>query len=177
VEWHVFPLNPGIPAQGISLAELFRKKGMDVDVKAVVDRLKATAATFNLPMGDRNMVYDTRLAQEAGLWAQSLGRGHGFHDAAFRAYFVAGKNLADMDVLRRIIQTAGLDPEEGVQVIRERRFKTAVDADWALAKEKSITAVPSFLMGLDRLVGAQSFENLEKMVRRYGARQRPGRTG
>ena len=168
----MFPLNPGIPAQGITLAELFCKKGMDVDATAVVAKLKAAAASFNLPMGDRKMVYDTRLAQETGLWAQSLGRGHEFHDAAFRAYFVQGLNLADMDVLQRIIRTAGLDPEEGALVIRERRFKKAVDADWALSKEKSITAVPSFLMGLDRLVGAQPFETLEKMVRRYGARKR-----
>lgn len=126
--------------------------------------LKATAAKLNLPMGIRKSTYNSRLAQEVGLWAETKGAGPAFHDAAFRAYFVEGQNLADISVLLDLIQSVGLDPAEGQKVIDQRRFKAAVDADWQLSREKGITAVPTFIMGQDRLVGAQSHEILEKLV-------------
>ena len=110
------------------------------------------------------MTYNSRLAQEVGLWAETKGKGHDFHMAAFRAYFVAGDNLAKREMLLDLIRSVGLDPGEGEAVIEQRTFKDAVDADWELSKTKRITAVPTFFMGLDRLVGAQPHEVLEKMV-------------
>ncbi len=134
----------------------------------IVAQLQATAAKFDLPMGDRKMTYNSRLAQEVGLWAEEKGRGHAFHMAAFNAYFVAGHNLAKKEVLLALIRSVGLDPVEGEAVIDQRIFKDAVDADWELARTKGIMAVPTFIMGLDRLVGAQTHEILEKMVVKYG---------
>ena len=132
--------------------------------------LKTTAAKFGLVLGDRKMTYNSRLAQEVGLWAQTKGRGHHFHMEAFKAYFVQGKNIARKDVLLNLIKQAGLDTGEGEKVIETREFSDAVDSDWNLSKAKGITAVPSFLIGLDRLVGAQSYEALEKLLIKYGAK-------
>jgi predicted DsbA family dithiol-disulfide isomerase len=42
-----------------------------------------------------------------------------------------------------------------------------VDQDWDLSRAKGVTAVPTFFMGLDRLVGAQSHEILERMIKKY----------
>ncbi len=139
----------------------------------IVGQLKATAAKFNLPMGDRKMTYNSRLAQEVGLWAETKGKGHAFHMAAFEAYFVDGHNLAKKEVLLALIRSVELDPGEGEAIIDQRTFKDAVDGDWKLSREKGIAAVPTFIMGLDRLVGAQSHEILEKMVIKYGGKINP----
>jgi predicted DsbA family dithiol-disulfide isomerase len=168
VKWRAFPLHPDTPEQGLPLAELFARKGIFSDVNKVVAQLQATAAKFDLPMGDRKMTYNSRLAQEVGLWAEKKGKGHAFHMAAFKAYFVAGDNLARQEVLLGLIRSVGLDPEQGKRVMDQRTFKDAVDADWELARAKKITAVPTFMMGLDRLVGAQPHGVLEKMVVKYG---------
>jgi predicted DsbA family dithiol-disulfide isomerase len=149
---------------------LFKKKGMSVDVDKVVAQLKATAAKFNLAMGDRKMTYNSRLAQEVGLWAEEKEKGHAFHMAAFNSYFVEGRNLAEKEVLLELVRSVGLDPGEGETVVDQRTFKAAVDADWALSRARGITAVPTFMMGLDRLVGAQPHEVLEKMVIKYGGK-------
>jgi len=133
-------------------------------------RLKATAAKFNLPMGDRKMTFNSRLAQELGLWAESKGKGYSFHDAAFKAYFVDGLNLARKEVLLNMVSSLGLNPVEGEDVIDQRTFKDAVDADWELSRAKGIIAVPTMTMGLDRLVGAQTHETLEKLVVKYGGK-------
>ncbi len=151
--------------EGLTLEELFRKKGMPADVDRVVDQLKAKAESLGLPFGDRKMTYNTRLAQEAGLWAETMGKGHEFHNAAFRAYFVEGLNLAQKEVLLDLMESVGLDIKEGSRVLDERRFGPAVDRDWTLSREKGITAVPSFIMGNERLVGAQPYNMLESLVR------------
>ncbi len=133
-------------------------------------RLKATAAKSGLAMGDRKMTYNSRLAQELGLWAETKGHGHQFHMEAFNAYFVKGENLADKDVLSGLIDGCGLDPVEGRKVIETRSFSDAVDSDWELSRLKGVTAVPSFFFGRDRLVGAQPYEALEKLIVKYGVK-------
>ena len=129
--------------------------------------LKATAAKFGLVLGDRKMTYNSRLAQEVGLWAQTKGHGHQFHMEAFRAYFAEGKNIAQKNVLLNLIEHSGLDCQEGQKIIETREFSDAVDSDWELSKAKGVTAVPSFFIGLDRLVGAQPYEALEKLIVKY----------
>ena len=167
MKWRAFPLHPDTPEEGLSLEDLFRKKGMQVDVADVVAQLQATAARFGLPMGDRKQTFNSRLAQELGLLAESLGKGHEFHIEAFAAYFVRGDNLAKRPVLLSMAEAVGLDKAEAAEVLDQRSFSEAVDADWELSQAKGVTAVPTFFMGLDRLVGAQSHEILERMVVMY----------
>ena len=130
-------------------------------------QMKAAAQKLGLELGDRNMTYNSRLAQEVGLWAEDQGQGHSFHMAAFRAYFVDGKNLADRQVLLDLIEQTGLDKDEGLKVIDDRTFSDAVDRDWDLSRQKGVNAVPTFFMGLDKLVGAQPHEVMERMVKKY----------
>jgi len=137
-------------------------------VDKIVAQLKATAAKFNLPMGDRKMTYNSRLAQEVGLWAETKGKGHAFHCAAFKAYFAEGHNLAEKEVLLALVRDVTLDPGEGEVIIDQRTFKGAVDADWELSRTKGITAVPTFVMGKNRLVGAQTQKVLERMIVKKG---------
>lgn len=167
MRWRAFPLHPDTPMEGMTLEELFRKKGMPADVGQVVDQLRAAAAGLGLPFGDRKMTYNTRLAQEVGLWAETRGKGHEFHNAAFKAYFVQGWNLALREVILDLMASVCLDMEEGARVIDQRSFGPAVDRDWSLSREKGITAVPSFIMGKDRLVGARPYPVLENLVREH----------
>jgi predicted DsbA family dithiol-disulfide isomerase len=86
---------------------------------------------------------------------------------AFKAYFVEGKNIAQKDILLNLIERSGLDCKEGQTVIETREFSDAVDSDWELSRAKGVTAVPSFFIGLDQLIGAQSYEALEKLIVKY----------
>ncbi len=133
--------------------------------------LKATAKKHGLPLGTRKKTYNSRLAQEVGLWAESKGRGHEFHMAAFKAYFVDGENIAQKDVLLSMVKSVGLDPEEAGRIIDDRKFKKAVDNDWESSRAMGITAVPTFITGLDRIVGAQPHEALEKMIQKYASKR------
>lgn len=127
-------------------------------------KLKAVADSEGLPFGARSMTYNSRRAQELGKWAEDMGQGEAFHDAAFRAYFAEGLNIHDLEVLREIARRAGLDPEQVAPVLDEGLYAQAVDRDWAYSRSKMITAVPTFAMNGRRLVGAQPYESLARLV-------------
>ncbi len=135
----------------------------------MVEKLRLTAQELELPFGPRTRTYNSRLAQELGLWAEDQGQGHSFHMAAFRAYFVDGLNIAKQTVLLDLAKQSGLEESAAETVLRERTFAARVDRDWDDSRLMGITAVPTFVMGQHKLVGAQSFENLSALVSHYGA--------
>jgi predicted DsbA family dithiol-disulfide isomerase len=135
-----------------------------VDVKKMMGKLRRTAEELGLPFGERDKTYNSRLAQELGLWAESKKKGDEFHSAVFRAYFADGKNIAKVPMLLDLAESAGLSREESSEVLSARLFKDAVDADWILSRKIGITAVPTLVMGLDKLVGAQSYDTIVRLM-------------
>lgn len=141
----------------------------------MVEGLKQTALNLGLEFGDRTKTYNSRLAQELGLWAEDQNSGNEFHMAAFKSYFVHGENLADTEILMNLVKKLGLPSNEAQEVLDSRSYARSVDAHWQEAYRLGITAVPTFLMGLNRIVGAQSYESLAELVRMGGAeRNAPG---
>jgi predicted DsbA family dithiol-disulfide isomerase len=130
----------------------------------MLDHLKNVADSLGLPFGKRVKTYNSRLAQELGLWAETMGKGHDFHMAAFHAYFADGKNLADHDVLMDIIKTVDLDRDKAEEVFQSRSFSTAVDEHWKLSREKGVTAVPTFIINNASLTGARPYKDLLDFV-------------
>ena len=94
------------------------------------------------------------------------------HDDLFRAYFVDDVNLAVVDNLVAVVERAGLDAEDAREALRERRFRDAVDADWARSAELGVTGVPTFVAASQGVVGAQPYEAIEQLVVAAGAVQR-----
>ena len=73
-----------------------------------------------------------------------------------------------------IAKSAGLDEAEARAVLAERRFKDAVDADWAKSRAYGVTGVPTFVTGGQGVVGAQPYEVLEQLMASVGAEKRAG---
>jgi predicted DsbA family dithiol-disulfide isomerase len=166
VRWIAFPLHPETPEEGMSLEELF--KGREIDPHSSVERLKKVAAELGLPWGMRTRTYNSRRAQELGKWAESLNKGEEFHIAVFQAYFVHGRNIADISILKEIAGEIGLDGQEAELALAERTFKEAVDRDWEYSRNCGITAVPTFMVDGWKVVGAQPYQALADLVRMAG---------
>ena len=151
VRWTAFPLHPETPTQGRTLEDLFA--GRPVNVPDMLARLREVAAELKLPFGDRRRTFNSRLAQELGKWAETEGRGDAFHKAAFHAYFADGRNLARFEVLLDIAERAGLSPADAEQILADRPFRDAVDADWTRSARNGVTSVPTFQYGSERISG------------------------
>ena len=166
-----FPLHPETPSAGKSLEDLFRGRG--VDLQAMHVRMQSLMKAEGLPYEWRTHTYNSRLAQELGKWADEEKGAETIHDRLFKAYFVEGLNIGDESVLVNIAQSMGLPAAEAKKVLEERRFKAAVDSDWAKSRAYGVTAVPTFVAGGQGVVGAQSYAALAQFVRQQGARPKP----
>ena len=167
VRWRTFPLHPDTPEEGQLLKDMFRTNSEKI--AAMMANLQATAENLGLPFGVRTTTYNSRLAQELGLWAEDQGKGEPFHVAAFHAYFVDGLNIARLPVLLELAQKVGLSEKEAKEVLVQRSFKKQVDRDWADSRLKAINAVPTIIMGHHKLVGLQSYETLVDLVTHYSS--------
>lgn len=167
-----FPLHPDTPAEGRSLKDLFAGRGLDLE--AMHTRMKGLMDAEGLPYNRRSHTYNSRLAQELAKWADSQQRFESIHEALYRAYFVDGKNIGDPAVLRDVALSVGLPADGARDVLVDRSFKDAVDADWRKAREYGITGVPSFVVaGRYKVVGAQPYDVLAEQVRAAGAHPKP----
>jgi len=165
-----FPLHPDTPAEGRSMAELYA--GRNVDPEAMYQRMKGLMDAEGLPYGRRTHTYNSRLAQELGKWADTQPGGWAIHDALYKAYFVEARNIGDPEILVEIARSVGLPAEEARAVLTERRFKDAVDADWAKSHSYGVTGVPTFVADRYGVVGAQPYEVLEQLLEKAGAKRR-----
>ena len=163
IEWVHFPLHPETPPEGRALATLFG--GRDEDRRARHAQMKERMTAEGLPYGERTMTYNSRLAQELGKWADTQPGGEALHDALFRAYFVDARDISEPAVLLEIAERVGLPVDAAREVLEQRTFKAAVDADWALSRRYGVTGVPTFVAGRHGVVGAQPYEVLEQLVR------------
>ncbi len=167
-----FPLHPETPPEGISLDALFGGSADDPARKARQARMKSLMDAEGLPYGERTHTYNSRLAQELAKWAESRPGGEAIHDALFRAYFVDARNIGDEEVLLDIVRSLGLPEQEAREVIGQRTFRDAVDEDWTISRQSGVTGVPTFAAGGYGIVGAQPYEELERLVQAAGAQPR-----
>ena len=162
----MFPFRSDTPVEGLSLDACFSDDPLVV--KERMRNLKETAESMSLPFGSPHMIYNSRSAQELGLWAESKGRGDAFLKALYIAYFVDVKNIAKISVLSEIAASVGLPAEEVDNIIKTGAFQAPVDRDWAMAKEMNIMVLPTFVLNRNRLVGAQPYRKLQRLVENSG---------
>jgi len=148
------------------LEQLFA--GRRINIPEMLQRLEQAAARHGLPFGERRMSFNSRRAQEAAKWAESHGKADAFHNAVFRAYFVDGKNLHEIETLAAAAESVGLKGVDLEAVLQSKTFKAAVDRDWLRSHHLGITAVPTFRMNEENLVGAQPYDQLAAFMTAQG---------
>jgi predicted DsbA family dithiol-disulfide isomerase len=163
VKFTHFPLHPDIPEEGRSLADLFGEE--KARAQARYRRMKSFMDQEGLPYGERSHSYNSRLAQEFGKWAEGKPDGYVIHDALFRAYFVENFNIGKPEILLKLVEQVGLPVDEAREVLVSRMFKDEVDADWKRCRNLGVTGVPTFMIDGFAVVGAQPYEELERLVR------------
>jgi len=126
--------------------------------------LNRIANRLGLPFGEPKNMYNSRLAQELGKWAESKGKGYEFHKAVFRAYFEKEQHINEVHVLVNVAESVNLNGKDAQKIIRDRTYREVIDSDWKRSYELSITEVPTFLCNHEILVGAQPYETLRDFL-------------
>ena len=162
ITWRAFPLHPDTPKEGRNLDEIYQR--YPYPKADMLEHLRRNARALNMPFCERSKVFNSRMAQELGAWAESQGAGETFHKAAFAAYFVNNQNLADRNVLLNIVGQIGLDSSTAEMILDQGTYSDIVERDWQRADELGIDVVPTFVIGQNKLIGAQEYRSLSKFV-------------
>ena len=93
------------------------------EIVARNQKMKVNMEREGLPYdAERNMSYNSRLAQELAAWAETKGKAEEVTNALFRAYFVDVKNIGKADVLSKIAEENDLPADEATDVLLSRKF-------------------------------------------------------
>ena len=150
VTWRSFQLGPDTktdPSRN-AIQNLAAKKGWTLEftrqaVSDVANRAQAVGLTFDY---ERTKVANTFDAHRLVHYATSAGKGDDIAEALFRAYFVEGRNVGDLDTLAQLAAGAGLPEDEVREVLRSGRFADDVRHDLQTAARFGINSVPCFVI-------------------------------
>ena len=168
VKWIAFPLHTEIPEEGVTLEQLF--PGGVYDFRTASARQEEFAREEDLPWSaGEGMVYNSTRAQVLSKWAESEGRGEMFREAAWNATFVDRLNIAELSVLRNMVENAGLNPDNIENALEDKAYTDAINADWDICRKRGVTAVPTFSIAGRSVSGAHPYETLRELVTGSGA--------
>jgi predicted DsbA family dithiol-disulfide isomerase len=107
----------------------------------------------------------TRLAHEAARFARSQGKELEMVDAIFRAYWVDGRDIGQVEVLCDVALQAGVDPVLMRGCLDDRTMAAEVAQELKSAVINMIDAVPHFIFGGKyTATGLQSEETIRRAV-------------
>ncbi len=149
IEYAPFQLNPYLPevASGEYIEGLMKNYGVDrAGAQAMFDRTNSFAAVEGIVMNFEDIVnVNTFNAHRLITYAQSLGNVNELYDNLMDAYFVEGKNVADIDQLIELGVASGLDREELVAVMNSDKFVQETRTNLIISQNSGVRSVPLFV--------------------------------
>lgn len=147
VTWRSYQLSPDtqVGLRKPEVEALVEMKGMPADrIRQMFAQVAATATQVGLDIDFDTVIaantFDAhRLVHVAG------DKRHDVLEALFRAHFVEGEVVDDLDTLVKVAVSAGLDAESVRDDLAAGAGADAVRADLAAARELGVTGVPFFV--------------------------------
>ncbi|HEY9734159.1 MAG TPA: DsbA family oxidoreductase [Drouetiella sp.] len=146
--WKPFELNPTMPSQGVDRKEYMLKKFGTSDISAMQKRLTDAGAEDGVRFDFAAMkrVPNTFNAHRLLWWSKKEDKQHHLSEVLFRAYFLEGKDIGDIEVLTAAAQEAGLDAAESRKFLSSEQGTTEVREEENAGRLLGISAVPTFVL-------------------------------
>jgi predicted DsbA family dithiol-disulfide isomerase len=166
VRWHAFQLNPDIPPGGVDRRSyLERKFGGPERAKQIYARIKAAGDEVGIAFDFERIVRQPNTFDAHRLigWVQDvdLNKSDALIEGLFRAYFIEGVDIGDIDALARLAGDAGFDPTAARAWLISGEGRAAIQAEEQRARALGVTGVPFFVFNQRLAVsGAQPPEVL-----------------
>ncbi len=171
VRWRAFELDPSAPKvldASIDMVDrLARKYGTSAAAaQQMIDRMtevgRSRGLDFRFEKAKPGNTFD---AHRLLAWAVGQGKQSELKERLFLAYMHEGECVSDHDVLVRLAEEVGLDPEAAQAVLGSNDYADEVRGDEAAAARIGVRGVPFFVVeGRYAVSGAQPPEVLEEVV-------------
>jgi predicted DsbA family dithiol-disulfide isomerase len=149
LSWRAFELNPDLPSDGIP-RELYLSAKLGSSRAA--ERLNAAVSAAGRAEGIEfaferiRRTPNTLRAHRLIYFAGDKGRAGRVVEALFRAYFLDGLDIGEIDTLAKLAARAGLDKAETLQYLTGDAGTPEVHAEEHRARRLGIHAVPYFVL-------------------------------
>ena len=168
IAWHPFQLNPDMPADGVDKRSyLAARFGGEAKLDEIHNRLRDMAQKAGVAMDPDKpeMLPNTMNAHRMIHWAGIEGKQAAMVSALFRAYWRDGRDIGDVEELTDIAEEIGMDPKAVARLLATDADMDDLRARDRDARQKGVTAVPTFLIAQQYVVsGAQPPETWEKVI-------------
>lgn len=139
--------------------------------KNYIETGKAKIVFRNLPF----IAEDSRTAAEGAYCANDQGKFRQYHDLLFNQiwdeYYGAGKvaegeaaSVFAPEQLKQLVVSIGIDTGQFDECLKTSKYKDAVTSDLAASERDGATGTPTFIIGNQKIVGAQTFSFYDKLI-------------
>ena len=168
VQWHPFQLNPDMPKEGVGhvdyLAARFgsREKAIQAMLQ-VAEHAKKAGAEIDMEKVTR--LPNTLDAHRLIHWAGIEGRQTAMVARLFKAHWREGADIGDAATLARLAGEVGMDAAAVARLLATDADADDIRARDRDARQKGVTAVPTFLIAQQYVVsGAQPVEMWQQVI-------------
>jgi predicted DsbA family dithiol-disulfide isomerase len=162
IGWRPFQLNPEMPEGGLDRKTYLESKfGGPDGAKQAYDTITASGAeegiAFNFTGIGRtpNTINSHRLIQRAAVDDKQ----DEVVEALFKAYFLDGRDIGDVDVLVEVAEAAGMDGKKTRAYLETDEDADQVRQEDAMARNMGVSGVPCFILNRKYAIsGAQAPE-------------------
>ncbi len=153
MRWLPFQLNPDLPERGMPRREYIERKWGPGRGPEVYSRVAGVGRSVDIPFAFENIGVqpNTLNAHRLLHHAEQNRRQDEVAEALFKAYFIDGKDLTDVEILADVAAEAGLDRAATVAYLTSDADRELVAAADLEARRAGIGGVPFFIF--DRKVG------------------------
>jgi len=164
VRWLPFQLNPDLPPAGISRADYIARKWGPGRGPEIYSRVSGVGQQVGIPFAfDKITVQPNTLeAHRLLIYAEKHGRQDEVSEELFKAYFIEGLNLTELETLAAIGARAGLDAEATRAYLESGEDRDLVQQADVEARQAGIGGVPFFIF--NRRVGVSGAQEAETLL-------------
>ena len=137
------------------------------------DNIRKRGDEFGIKFGPRLLLSNSRMSLEASEYARDMGKYELFHERMFYTYFTESKDIGSLEALTESARVSGLDTDELLKALKERRYAHRLEESRKEAEKISLTGVPTFIInGKTEVVGAQQIAVFKDLFRKIGGKER-----
>ena len=167
-DWLSFELHPETPPEGMPYAKRFP----GADVEEMYKNIRKRGDELGIKFGPRLLLSNSRMSLEASEYARDMGKYEIFHERMFFTYFTESKDIGSLDVLTESARACGLDIDELVKALKDRRYAHRLEESRKEAEKIHLTGVPTFIInGKTKVVGAQQIGVFRDLLRKIGGKK------
>lgn len=166
INWCFLETHPETSEQGETIDSLDYSSEQWQQMLANLERV---AREENIPLGKLSFITSSRRALLLSEAAKQCGREtfYRLHKEIFHAYFVHGKNIGDINILKEIAVSCGISEEIVESAWSNTAYQQRLLNNLSAARKHNIQSVPSFVFGnriLTGVVAESTFREAAKQL-------------